>query len=200
MGFFGRVALSGEPAHVEEYVEPFGKWLSVSAYSPTPGYLAATFFDITGRRKNENDLRARMDEIERFNRLATAREIRVLELKNRVNDLAVRVGETPPFRDAGGEETTSPPEMEEAPVAGDGEETRRRMTLGDIFDRARMQVLLDSFCDSLGISAAIIDTEGTVFVDSRWQKICTGFLRKDERTYARCIESDTVLASSGNNK
>ena len=64
----------------------------------------------------------------------------------------------------------------------------------DIFDIDKNQKLLDSFCDALGIAAAIIDIEGEVLVGSRWQRICTEFHRVNERTCVKCIESDTKLS------
>lgn len=64
----------------------------------------------------------------------------------------------------------------------------------DLIDTERTQRLLDSFCDAVGISAAIIDLEGRVLIGSRWRRICTEFHREDRRTCQRCIESDTVLA------
>jgi PAS domain S-box-containing protein len=67
--------------------------------------------------------------------------------------------------------------------------------LSDLIDIEKNQRLLDSFCDVVGIAAAIIDLEGEVLVGSRWQRICTDFHRVNERTYEKCIESDTQLAN-----
>ncbi len=54
---------------------------------------------------------------------------------------------------------------------------------------------MDSFCDAVGVSAAIIDPQGEIFVGARWQPICRQFHRAEPRTCARCIESDTILAN-----
>jgi PAS domain S-box-containing protein len=43
--------------------------------------------DITGRRKAEDELKKRTDELERFNRMATGRELRMVELKKRIREL-----------------------------------------------------------------------------------------------------------------
>ena len=67
--------------------------------------------------------------------------------------------------------------------------------LSDLIDIEKNQRLLDSFCDAVGIAAAIIDLEGEVLVGSRWQRICTDFHRVNKRTYEKCIESDTQLAN-----
>ena len=67
--------------------------------------------------------------------------------------------------------------------------------LSNLIDMEKSQKLLDSFCDVVGIAAAIIDLEGEVLVGSRWQQICTDFHRINKRTCKKCIESDTQLAN-----
>ncbi len=67
--------------------------------------------------------------------------------------------------------------------------------IDEIIDVSKNQVLLDSFCESVGIAAAIIDLEGQIIIGSRWQKICTDFYRANELSCERCIESDTELAN-----
>lgn len=66
--------------------------------------------------------------------------------------------------------------------------------LNEILDTTTLRTLLDHFCSSVGISAAIIDLNGNVLVASNWQKICTDFHRTHPTSCARCIESDTDLA------
>jgi len=67
--------------------------------------------------------------------------------------------------------------------------------LSDLIDIEKNQKLLDSFCDAMGVAAAIIDLDGKVLVGSRWQRICTDFHRVNERACEKCIESDTQLAN-----
>ncbi len=67
--------------------------------------------------------------------------------------------------------------------------------LDQLLDRDQMQELLQHFCDAVRIGAAIIDMKGEVFVGARWQQICTHFHRVHPETLARCIESDTTLAT-----
>lgn len=66
--------------------------------------LLVTFFDVTERRQAEEDLRnqaeelkRRNDELERFNRAATGREIEMIRLKQQVNALSVQSGHEPPY-------------------------------------------------------------------------------------------------------
>jgi hypothetical protein len=58
--------------------------------------------DLTARQQAEEtlrqqteELRARNDELTRFNRLVVGREVRMIELKQEVNELCRRLGEPP---------------------------------------------------------------------------------------------------------
>jgi PAS domain S-box-containing protein len=57
IGVYGRVALTEEPVHFENYAEPLGKWFKVSAYCPEKGHFVTLFEDITERKKAEEALR-----------------------------------------------------------------------------------------------------------------------------------------------
>ncbi|MGE5296942.1 MAG: PAS domain S-box protein [Solirubrobacterales bacterium] len=161
------------------------------------GYRGADI-DITERKSAEEAMRHHVREIERFNRLATARELRVAELKQQINQLAVAAGQTVPYMVLQ-EERPVEPETAAAPT-GDCEPSTddrqcREYALSDLLDRDQIQVVLDGFCDVVGVSAAIIDLRGDVFIGARWQPICTEFHRANAHTCARCIESNTVLAN-----
>ena len=77
-------------------------------------YLGATL-DITERKQAEGtlreqsaELRGRNEELERFNRVMTGRELRLIAMKQQVNDLAAKLGRPRPyplaFLDAAGAE------------------------------------------------------------------------------------------------
>ena len=51
-----RVAMSGEPEHIETWIGVLRKWYSLSAYCPEPNYVAVVLEDITERRRIEQDL------------------------------------------------------------------------------------------------------------------------------------------------
>lgn len=53
--------------------------------------------DISARKQAEEELKRRNEELERFDRAAVGRELRMIELKRRVNDLSRQLGQTPPF-------------------------------------------------------------------------------------------------------
>ena len=164
-------------------------------YEGEPANLTVVY-DLTERKRTEETLRHHVNEIERFNHLAMGREIRVAELKQRINEMSLAAGQPVPYVML---QTEASPGCEsdsqaKAPAAQDERVVPRRYGLADLLDRGQMQQLMDSFCDTAGVSSAIVDLEGNVFVAAHWQKICTDFHRVNERTCARCIEGDTVLA------
>ena len=144
--------------------------------------------DVTERKK--------IEDIERFNRLALGREERIIELKREVNTLAELARRETPYA------SVLIAEEMPAEVATFQNEGRQA---GDDFDAAKeafvqlvrreqLQDLFVGFCESVGIAAAIIDLEGVILAAARWQRVCTDFHRVNERSCANCIESDTGLA------
>ncbi len=54
---YKKVAFTGKPMRFENYSKELGKYYDVTAYSPKKGQFANTFFDITERKKAEEQLR-----------------------------------------------------------------------------------------------------------------------------------------------
>jgi len=54
--FYGKVALSGQPAVIEHYSKPLNQWFLVHANSTKQGYFAAHFIDITRLKQQEAGL------------------------------------------------------------------------------------------------------------------------------------------------
>jgi PAS domain S-box-containing protein len=55
------------------------------------------FRDITERKKAEEDIKKRNEELEIFNRMAVGREIKMIELKKEINSLLEKAGEKPAY-------------------------------------------------------------------------------------------------------
>jgi PAS domain S-box-containing protein len=145
--------------------------------------------------RSEAELQTKLLEIERFNRLALGREERIIDLKRQVNDLALKAGEKPFYREH--ELTGSVDEelvMADATAPESEPSEIDRHSLAEMLNVEQFQRLLTDFCESVGIASAIIDLKGEVLVQARWQRACTDFHRVNEKTCARCIESDTELA------
>jgi len=58
----------------------------------------AFVLDITERKKTEEEIRRHIEELERFNRAAVGRELRMIELKKEINELRKKTGEKPLYR------------------------------------------------------------------------------------------------------
>lgn len=63
----------------------------------------------------------------------------------------------------------------------------------DLVDVSKLQALMESFNDVIGIANAVIDVDGTVIAQAGWQDACVGYHRVNPETGRRCIESDTSL-------
>ncbi len=54
--------------------------------------------EVAGRKRAEEKLRQKMGQLERFNRLTQGRELRIIEMKREVNEMARRAGVAPPYK------------------------------------------------------------------------------------------------------
>lgn len=86
VGKYGEVANTGKSIKFDEYSSDIKKWFSVSAYSPKPGYFVAIFKDITSQVEKEKELEEKIMELEKMNKLMIGRELKMLELKNKLAD------------------------------------------------------------------------------------------------------------------
>jgi PAS domain S-box-containing protein len=66
---YGRVALTGEPAHFEEFAPQLGRHYEICAFRPAPRQFAVTFLDITHRKAAEKALRDQATALSEANRL-----------------------------------------------------------------------------------------------------------------------------------
>ena len=72
---YGRVALTGEPVHFENYTATFQKYFEITAFKPAPNQFACTFSDITGRKNSEKE---RKSLLERLNQAQKMEAIGIL--------------------------------------------------------------------------------------------------------------------------
>ncbi|MBI5739394.1 MAG: PAS domain S-box protein [Nitrospirae bacterium] len=75
-------------------------WLTATVLKDEAGApvaIATTERDITERKRADEALRQRNEELTRFNSAAVGRELRMIELKKEVNELCGRVGDSPRY-------------------------------------------------------------------------------------------------------
>ncbi|CAK0752486.1 polar amino acid transport system substrate-binding protein [Azospirillaceae bacterium] len=144
----------------------------------------------------EAALREKMDVIERFNRLATGREQRVVELKAEVNRLAFDLNRKTPYREDVAPSRDSSLGGGAIPNSGifENPEGEIKKRFSEILQAPQIKNLLNDYCSSVDISMAIIDLEANILASSRWRRVCTDFHRVHEETCRLCIESDVELA------
>jgi len=61
---FGKVALTGEPAHFENFAAALNRWYGVFVYRPAPLQFAVIFSDITERKLADGKLRKATDDLQ----------------------------------------------------------------------------------------------------------------------------------------
>ena len=101
---YGRVARHGRPEQFEIYVGPLHNWYMISVYCPEPDQFVAIFDVITERKITEDammrqneEIRQRNVELERFNYATVGRELDMIALKQQVNVLSRRLGQALPY-------------------------------------------------------------------------------------------------------
>jgi len=169
----------------------------VTAYQIAPGDIAVMFLDVTERTKAEQAMRRHLEEVERFNRLAIGREQRVIELKSKVNDLMDALGGPLPYKLTSEEvyiEGESEPAVSTSDEASSPESSPEQYSLEQLLDHDYIKVMLDNSAQNFGISAAIVDMESDLFAGTTWQRLCSEFHFKNEKTRKICDESDTILS------
>jgi PAS domain S-box-containing protein len=106
---YGHVALTREPQQFVNYSNSLKKYFGVRAFSPEAGKFATVISDVTERIQAEEDrkrfqeelekrvalrteeLSAKTAELERINRVFVDRELRMRELKKRMEELEKKV-------------------------------------------------------------------------------------------------------------
>ena len=68
-----------------------------------------------------------------------------------------------------------------------------RIRFVDLVDIPKLQALMESYSEVLGIPNAIADIDGTPVVQAGWVEACTNFHRANAESCARCHQSDATL-------
>ena len=95
---YGKVALTGESVHFQDYSTTLKRWFEVFAYQPKSGQCAVVFTDITDRKKAEEELKKKMHDLEIFNDAAVGRELMINELRKEINELLAKLGKEPKYK------------------------------------------------------------------------------------------------------
>lgn len=88
---------TGEHFEIFHGQEDARSWFHIFAEPWKDGFVA-TFEEIGARKRVEQELKASIEELERFNRAMIGRENRILEMKSEVNRLRARLGLQPEYK------------------------------------------------------------------------------------------------------
>lgn len=86
-------------------------WYTLSPYYSPEGHIIGVIHsvrDITSQKQAEHELQRTVEVLERFNRMAVGREMRMVELKREVNDIATSNGQDQPYDLSFMEQTSQP--------------------------------------------------------------------------------------------
>lgn len=95
---FGNPIVSGETTEINTIQKEGGVRTSeVTAleilWEEKPAILLV-FHDITVRKKAEEDLKSKNEQLEKFNKMAVGRELKMIKLKNRIKKLEAKLSKT----------------------------------------------------------------------------------------------------------
>jgi PAS domain S-box-containing protein len=89
---YGRVALSGEPAYLQNYAQAINRHFEVTAFAPAPGQFATIFADVTERKRAELALQRRDALLEALS-YAADRFLRAVNWEHEMAGVLARLGE-----------------------------------------------------------------------------------------------------------
>jgi PAS domain S-box-containing protein len=94
---YKEVALTGKPSQFESFFQPLDKFFSISVFKSSENQFATLFENITERKHAEEEIKSKVAELERFNRLSVGREMRMIELKQKINALSEQLNLPHPY-------------------------------------------------------------------------------------------------------
>ncbi len=69
IGAYGEVAMGGDPLNFDQFSEQLGRWFHVTAYSPHRRSFVAVFHDITARKRTEEELARKEEQLQQAQKL-----------------------------------------------------------------------------------------------------------------------------------
>jgi PAS domain S-box-containing protein len=90
---YGDVALTGKSARFEHFTQSLNKYFEVLAFSPKKNQFATMFIDITDKKTSQEKLSETQLEDKKMLDLMTGRELKMVELKNKINELQKKLDE-----------------------------------------------------------------------------------------------------------
>lgn len=161
--------------------------------------IVGTHTDITKRKDAEEKIRQantelniKIEETEKFNSFMVAREARMIELKTEVNALLKAADKQKKYEIELFEEVEQIAKSIRD-VDAIKEIKNKEIRLRDIIDVHRMQEMIDTYCQTVGIGTAIVDKHGDILVRSNWQKGCIYFHEEGKESCSRCAECDREI-------
>jgi PAS domain S-box-containing protein len=96
---FHRALQENQAVAFEEFYPPMNRWFEAHAYPSEEG-LAVYFRDITERKQAETQLQDQLEELRRWHKATLGREMRLLDLKQEVNELLRQQSQPPRYPSA----------------------------------------------------------------------------------------------------
>ena len=90
---YGNVALTGESIIFEHFARQQNEYYQVTSFSPKKGQFVTLFEDITSRKEAEDKLNIALAEAKKINEIMVGREIKMIELKDKVRELESKIEE-----------------------------------------------------------------------------------------------------------
>ncbi|CAM2005304.1 response regulator [Acanthopleuribacter pedis] len=159
-------------------------------YQDAPAVLG-WFYDVTEFKRAEQAvresalLREKMSEIERFNRLALAREHRIMELKREVNEAVRASGGAAVYADPGTEESF---QADVVPVSlpTDAPEPTIKHPIRALVQEPQIQQLFLTFAETVGAPMVITNLQGDLLLSSRRGRGCDENRQQGSRACSGC--------------
>ena len=94
---YGKIVKTGQSVSFENYSSELKKWYKVFAYKTRDNEFAVVFEDISERKRAEDVLKESAEELRQMNSFMVDRELKMVELKEEINELLKETGREPKY-------------------------------------------------------------------------------------------------------